>query len=90
MQTAKPGELGLPEAGDGAEDAHLLAVLQLGLKSDHVPQRAKRIVLPQLHDGMGLHAGAVRIGEADRLHRPVASVSRPRSAMTSIGRQPSK
>jgi hypothetical protein len=35
-------------------------------------------------------ARSVIVGQADRLHRPVAQVSRPRSAITSIGRQPSK
>ena len=37
MEPAKAGELGLRKARDEAEDAHLLAVLQLGLETDHVP-----------------------------------------------------
>ena len=67
----------------------LLAVLQLGLEADHVPQRAQRIVLAQLHHRIGPRPvrGSVRptgfIG-------PKRSVSRPRAAITSIGRQPSK
>ena len=62
MQAAKPRELGVGEARDGAEDAHLLAMLQLGLEADHVEQRAELVVLAQLHDGIGLHrpAGARR------------------------------
>ena len=68
MQAAQPRELGLREARDHAEDARLLAVLQLGLEADHVPQRAQRIVLPQLHHRVGPLARLVRIGEADRLH----------------------
>ena len=54
MQAAEPRELGVLQAGDHAEDARLLAVLQLGLEADHVAQRAERIVLAQLHDGVGL------------------------------------
>ena len=62
----------LLEAGDQAEHARLLAIFQLGLEADHVEKRAERIVLPQLHDGVGLHARRMRVGEADRLHRTVA------------------
>ena len=36
VQAAEPGEFGVGEARDGAEDAGLLAVLQLGLEPDHV------------------------------------------------------
>ena len=53
MQAAEPRELGVLQARDRAEDAHLLAMLQLGLEADHVAQRAQRIVLAQLHDGVG-------------------------------------
>ena len=45
MQPAEPRELGALEARDGAEDARLLAVLQLGLEADHVEQRAELVVL---------------------------------------------
>ena len=45
MQTAKPGEFRILQAGNGAEDAHLLAVFQFGLETDHVEQRAKFVVL---------------------------------------------
>ena len=57
--------------GNGAEDAHLLAMLQLGLEADHVPQGAERIVLAQLDHGIGPAPGP-RIVEADALHRAVA------------------
>ena len=72
MQAAEAGEFGVLQARDGAEDAHLLAVLQLGLEADHVEQRAELVVLAQLHHRVGLYVGRVRIGEAERLHRPVA------------------
>ena len=72
MQAAEPRELRLLEAGNHAEDPPLLAVFELGLEADHVEQRAERIVLPQLHHGVGLRRRIVRVGEADRLHRPVA------------------
>ena len=53
-------------------------------------KRAERIVLAQLHDGLGPPAGA-RIAQADRLHRPEAQASAARvAAITSIGWQPSK
>ena len=91
MQAAEPRELGAREAGDDAEDARLLAVLQLGLEADHVPQRAQRIVLPQLHDGIGpLGAGVCGLVRPTGFIGPKRSVSRPRSAITSMGRQPSK
>ena len=68
----------------------LLAVLQLGLEADDVPQRAERIVLAELHDGPRPLAGA-RIAQPDRLHRPEAQASAARvAAITSIGWQPSK
>ena len=40
MQAAQPGELGALQPGDAAEDAHLLAMLQLGLEPDDVVERA--------------------------------------------------
>src|SRR4029077_7330859 len=66
VQTAEPRELCLLEPRDGAEDADLLGVFQLGLEPDHVPQAAERIVLPELHYGVG-PLGTMRVGEADRL-----------------------
>jgi hypothetical protein len=53
VDAAEAGELShLLKAGDGAEDVGLRAVFQLGLEADHVPQRAERIVLAQLDDGV--------------------------------------
>ena len=72
VQAAEPGEFRILQAGNGAEDAHLLAVFQFGLETDHVEQRAEFVVLAQLHDCVGLDAGAARIGQAERLHRAVA------------------
>ena len=57
MKPAEPRELGVLEAGDGAEDAHLLGMPQLRLKADDVVERAERIVLAQLHHGVGAAAG---------------------------------
>ena len=54
MQAPEPCELSVFEARDGAEDAHLLAVLQLGLEPHHVEQRGKLVVLAQLHHRIGL------------------------------------
>ena len=72
MNAAKPRELRLLQCRNGAEDAHLLGMFQLGLEADHVEQRAELVVLPELHDRIGLHVGLVRVGEPERLHRPVA------------------
>src|SRR3546814_9672563 len=46
-------------------------MFELGLEADDVPQRAERIILPELDDGMGPAPG-FRIIEADRLHRAEA------------------
>src|SRR3546814_7406400 len=71
VQPAEPRELRLLQPGDRAEHADLLAVAQLGLEADHVEQGGERVVLAQLHHGMRSTPGA-RVGQADRLHRPVA------------------
>ena len=90
MKPAEARELGLLQARNGAEDAHLLAVLELGLEAHHVEQGAELVVLAQLHDGVGLHRGACGLVRPNGFIGPWRSVSRPRSAITSIGRQPSK
>ena len=90
MQAAEPGELGLLQPRNGAEDAHLLGMFQLGLEADHVEQRAELVVLAQLHDGVGLDVGSCGLVRPNGFIGPWRSVSRPRSAITSIGRQPSK
>ncbi len=72
MDAAEPRELGALEPGDHAEDAALLAVLHLGLEADDVEQRPQRIVLPQLHDRIGLDRRLMDVGQSERLHRPVA------------------
>src|SRR5689334_6792381 len=45
MQTTQSRELGVFKARDRAEDALLSAVLQFGLKADHVVERGQLIVL---------------------------------------------
>ena len=49
----------------------LRAVFQLGLKADNVVERAELVVLAQLNDCVRLHCWIARIGQSDRLHRPV-------------------
>ena len=66
MKTAEACELGLFEAGDGAKQLDLRGVFELGLESDHVPQRAELVVLPELHDGV-MPTPRARIVEPDRL-----------------------
>ena len=72
MHAAEPGELRLFQPRNHAEDAALLAIFELGLEADNVEQRAERIVLPELDDGIGLDLRIMRVGEPERLHRPVA------------------
>ena len=90
MHAAEAGELGRLQAGNPAENANLLGMLELGLEPDQVVERAQRVVLAQLDHRMGLLRRFVRIGQPDRFQRPIGQGSRPRPAITSIGRQPSK
>ena len=71
MHAAQTRELGILQARDRAEDPQLLAVLQLRLEADHVEERAELVVLPELHDRVGLALGRMRVGEAERFQRPV-------------------
>ena len=68
MQAAEAGKLCALQPGDGAEDAGLLAMSQLGLEADDVPQGAERIVLAKLDDRIRARRAGGGIGEADRLH----------------------
>ena len=91
VQAAEPGELRVLEAGDHAEDVGLDGVAQPRLEADHVVERAERVVLAELDDGIGLVRRLVRgLVSPTGFIGPWRSVSRPRSAITSIGRQPSK
>src|SRR5208282_1304487 len=48
VESAEPRELGAGQSRDPAEDAQLLAVLELGLEADDVVEAAERVVLAQL------------------------------------------
>ena len=78
MQPAQPGELGILQPRNGAEQADLLGMFELGLETDHVPQRAQLVILPQLHHGMRpaplgkFGRRIVRIVQPDRFHRSEA------------------
>ena len=89
MDHAEAHELGVLEPGNQPQHARLLAPLHLRLEADQAEVVAGEVVLPQLHDRVRLASGA-RIGQADRLHRPEAQRVHAASAITSIGRQPSK
>jgi hypothetical protein len=78
------------EARNPPEDIGLRAILHLGLEAHDVVERAERVVAAQLDDGIGLHVGRCGFVSPTGFIGPKRSVSRPRSAMTSIGRQPSK
>ncbi len=60
------------QTGDHPEDFRLRAILQLRLETDHVVERAERIVLTKLDDGIGLDRRIVGVGEPHRFHRSVA------------------
>ena len=78
MEAAQTREFGVFEAGDGAEQADLLGMLQLGLEADDVPQRAGSVVLSKLDHRVRPAPGA-RIVEADGFHR--AETQRLRAAL---------
>src|SRR5262245_27480273 len=69
MDHAEANELGLLEARNEPKHARLVAPLDLRLEPDEAEVIAGERVLPQLHGGVRLAAGA-RIDEPDRLHRP--------------------
>ncbi len=71
VQAAEPRELGPLQPRDGAEHLDLGAVLQLRLEAHHVVERAERVVLAELDDAVGLDERIARVGQPDRLHRPV-------------------
>ena len=69
MHHAIAGKLGVLQAGNHAENALLLAEFQAGLEPHQVVHRARRVILAQLHNGIGLLARA-RINQPNGLHRP--------------------
>ena len=89
MDHAEPHELGVLEPGNQPQHARLLAPLHLRLEPDEAEVVAGEVVLPQLHDRVRLAPGA-RIVSPTGFIGPNRSVSTPRCAITSIGRQPSK
>ena len=72
MNAAKPGKAGILKPWNAFENISLSTVLHFGLKADDVVKRAHSIVAAQLHDSMGLHIGLMRVGQTNRLHRPVS------------------
>ena len=72
MKAAQTREFGALQTGNGAEDARLLAVFELGLEPNHVEKGPEPVVLAQLSDSVGLHPRLMLVGEAKRLHRTMA------------------
>ena len=70
VEHAEPHEFGLREARQHAEDALLLADLELRLEPDEVEVLAREVVLAELDDGVRLPARP-RVGQPERLHRAV-------------------
>ena len=79
VHAAETGELRPFQPWNHAEDAALLAIFELGLEADDVEERAERIVLPELDDGIGFDLRIMRVGEPDRLHRARGAGSRGRA-----------
>ena len=93
MDAAQPREPRVFQRRDHAKDARLLAVFELGLEPDHVPQRAQRVVLAELHHGIRTPPG-LWIAQAHGLHRSEAQSVDParrhhldRQAAFEVGRR---
>ena len=67
MNLAVAQEARVFEAGNEAQDASLLAELEMILEADEVVAVGAQILFAQLHDGPGSFAGA-RIAQANGLH----------------------
>ena len=89
MNLAVAQEARILQPGNQPQHSRLLAKLQVILKSDQVVGIRAQILLPQLHDGVRHLAGA-RIRSPTGFIGPKRSVSRPRRAISSIGKQLSK
>src|SRR5664279_3248859 len=72
MYPAEARETGVFKSWNGAANFDLRWMFQLGLESDDVIERAERIILAKLHDGIGF-CGAVRmrIGQTEWFHGSV-------------------
>ena len=71
MHHAVADELRIVQRGDHGKHPLLLREFQVRLEADDVIDRACRIVLSQLDDGIGL-AACLRVLQADGLQRAVA------------------
>ena len=78
------------ESGDQAQDAGLLAELQMILKSDEVVGIGAQIFLAQLHDCVRHSCRSADRRSPTGFIGPKRRVSRPRRAISSMGRQLSK
>ena len=87
---AEAHELRVLEAGNQAQHALLLAPLDLRLEADQAVVIAGEVVLPQLHGRVRRRGRCADRRRPTGFIGPKRSVSAPRCAMTSIGRQPSK
>jgi hypothetical protein len=84
-RAARSGRSRAPESyGRSASARH---VFSLVWNPDHVPQRAERIVLAELHNGKRPPLVLDRAKPTGFIG-PKRSVSSPRAAITSMGRQP--
>ena len=72
MDAAQTRKLRIFKAGNRLENIGLRAVLHLGLEADDIVKRAQLVVAAQLHNGVGLDVGLMRIGQAHGFHRAMA------------------
>ena len=71
MNLAEAEELRVLQPRNHAQDAGLLAELQMVLEADQVEAIGAQVLLPELHGGPGTAAGA-RIDQTHGLHRTEA------------------
>ena len=89
MDLSVAQEFGVLQARDHAQNAFLFAELQMVLEADEVITIGAQIFHAQLDAGVGA-AACARIEKPMGFIGPKRSVSRPRRAISSIGRQDSK
>ena len=89
MNLPEAQELGVLQARDHAQDARLLAELHVILKAHQVEAVGAQVFLAQLHHAYGRRPVRGSVSPIGFIG-PKRSVSRPRRAISSIGRQASK
>src|SRR5215510_9957586 len=88
VQATEPNKLSRFKSWNHGENSLLLLIGHLCLETDQIIQALFPILLPQLNDGIRTLASAW-VPQSTALIGPNANVSLPRSAISSMGMQPS-